>query len=248
MNHIKVVGHRGARGLAPENSVEGVRLAEKSGVDFIELDVRYTKDQQLVLCHDRSLYFTCGVNKMADQLTLKQIQTLAKKAGHPLATLQEALDAVKSTPLILELKEPGTADILYKQMSLTRNRRHQWLANSHIEGELVRIKELNPKIRTIWSAEVFHHPIRTIRRAARAGAYGVSLHFFILNLLDYTYARHNKLMVETYIYKPSFLLNSPAVIRLLSRFYPELMIITDRPDKLVPAVKASRRKGSRRQS
>jgi glycerophosphoryl diester phosphodiesterase len=48
-------GHRGARGLFPENSVEGVLGALALGVDGIEIDVRSTRDGQVVLYHDARL-------------------------------------------------------------------------------------------------------------------------------------------------------------------------------------------------
>jgi glycerophosphoryl diester phosphodiesterase len=49
---VELQGHRGARGLAPENTIPGVRAALEIGVDTIELDVRLTADDQLVVHHD----------------------------------------------------------------------------------------------------------------------------------------------------------------------------------------------------
>jgi glycerophosphoryl diester phosphodiesterase len=50
---MKVIGHRGARGLAPENTIEGITMGLEHGVDAIEIDVRITKDNIVVLNHDR---------------------------------------------------------------------------------------------------------------------------------------------------------------------------------------------------
>ena len=49
------IAHRGASGLAPENTILGFWTAIASGADIIELDIQVTKDQQLVVFHDRSL-------------------------------------------------------------------------------------------------------------------------------------------------------------------------------------------------
>ena len=49
---IEVQGHRGARGLAPENTLAGFQLAIECGVDSIETDVHLSKDGVPVLCHD----------------------------------------------------------------------------------------------------------------------------------------------------------------------------------------------------
>jgi glycerophosphoryl diester phosphodiesterase len=46
-----VVGHRGASAAAPENTREAFALAEKLGADAVELDVRVTLDEKLVICH-----------------------------------------------------------------------------------------------------------------------------------------------------------------------------------------------------
>src|SRR5882724_4143706 len=48
-------GHRGARGLAPENTLEAFALALSIGVSTLELDLAMTKDDVLVVSHDRRL-------------------------------------------------------------------------------------------------------------------------------------------------------------------------------------------------
>ena len=50
-----VIGHRGATGLAPENTLAGFGLACKIGVDAIELDVLLTADRQVVVHHNYAL-------------------------------------------------------------------------------------------------------------------------------------------------------------------------------------------------
>ena len=48
-------GHRGARGLAPENTIEGFRTALSIGITTLELDMAMTKDGILVVHHDERL-------------------------------------------------------------------------------------------------------------------------------------------------------------------------------------------------
>src|SRR5258706_16241295 len=45
-------GHRGAMGLAPENTLESFELAFDLGADMVELDVHLTRDRKLVVIHD----------------------------------------------------------------------------------------------------------------------------------------------------------------------------------------------------
>jgi glycerophosphoryl diester phosphodiesterase len=50
-----LLGHRGARRYAPENTIAGFELALEHGCDGFEFDVRFTADRRLILCHDPRL-------------------------------------------------------------------------------------------------------------------------------------------------------------------------------------------------
>ncbi len=53
--NIEVIGHRGARGLMPENSLPGFEAAFRLGVDAIELDVGVSADHEVIVYHDLRL-------------------------------------------------------------------------------------------------------------------------------------------------------------------------------------------------
>jgi len=71
-----IIAHRGARSLAPENTLEAARKAHAVGADLWELDVAFTKDDQLILFHDDLLKRTTGVDGKFWELTLAEIQAL----------------------------------------------------------------------------------------------------------------------------------------------------------------------------
>ena len=52
---MKIYGHRGAKGVAMENSLQGFMLAANHGIDHFELDIRLSSDNQLVVVHDEKL-------------------------------------------------------------------------------------------------------------------------------------------------------------------------------------------------
>ena len=54
-NHIKIYGHRGARGDLPENTLDSFKEIRKYPNIGIELDVLLTKDNLVVCCHDNNL-------------------------------------------------------------------------------------------------------------------------------------------------------------------------------------------------
>jgi len=60
---LKIVGHRGVRGLAPEHTVIAINKALEAKVDEIEVDVRITKDGVLILHHDPTCQDASG-NKL----------------------------------------------------------------------------------------------------------------------------------------------------------------------------------------
>ena len=57
---MQIFGHRGAAGEAPENTIAGARHAISRGTRYVEIDLRLSADNQLVIVHDNSTERTCG--------------------------------------------------------------------------------------------------------------------------------------------------------------------------------------------
>jgi glycerophosphoryl diester phosphodiesterase len=110
-----IEGHRGARGLAPENTLAGIRAAAAAGVTAIEIDVRLTADGHLVLWHDAVLApGTCRptgadlTGARVDELTLAQLRTVdIGSIRHPRFPGQRPAPEARFTTLheVLELGE-----------------------------------------------------------------------------------------------------------------------------------------------
>jgi glycerophosphoryl diester phosphodiesterase len=60
-DHTEITAHRGASGVAPENTLVAVELAIRDGADWIEVDVQESADGQVVVVHDRDLKRLAGV-------------------------------------------------------------------------------------------------------------------------------------------------------------------------------------------
>ena len=69
-----IIGHRGAKGIAPENSLSGFKKAIELGIDGVELDVHLTKDGKLVVIHDMNLKRLTGLKILIKQLTFKELR------------------------------------------------------------------------------------------------------------------------------------------------------------------------------
>ena len=69
-----IIGHRGAKGIAPENSLSGFKKAVELGIDGIELDVHLTKDGKLVVIHDMDLKRLSGLKIPIKQFTFEELK------------------------------------------------------------------------------------------------------------------------------------------------------------------------------
>lgn len=74
---------------APENTLTSFKKAMEIGVDAIELDIRKTKDSQLVVIHDADVKRTTDGEGLVGELTLKEIKSLDAGSGEKIPTLDE---------------------------------------------------------------------------------------------------------------------------------------------------------------
>lgn len=107
---IVVIGHRGAAGLAPENTLPGFRRAYACGVSAVELDV-YAVEGELLVIHDDTLERTTSGRGAVMATPLAALRRLDAGAGASIPLLSEVVAELPATVgLNIELKGPGTAD------------------------------------------------------------------------------------------------------------------------------------------
>lgn len=107
----RIVGHRGAQGLAPPNTRAGIRAALAADADGVELDIRRTADGEFVLFHDPVLDWDSTGQGWIRNRTWDEIEG-TRIDGEPLITLSAALSELVDADvgIYLELKESGYAD------------------------------------------------------------------------------------------------------------------------------------------
>lgn len=104
-SRAEVVAHRGASAYAPEHTFAAYDLALEQGADTLELDVRATRDGELVVVHDRTLLRTLGDPRRIDGVRYGELSPLAR----PLR-LADVLDRYgASAGWLVELKDPSPA-------------------------------------------------------------------------------------------------------------------------------------------
>lgn len=142
------IGHRGAKAYEPENTLRSFRRALDLGVNAVELDVRKTRDGNLVVIHDDRVDRTTNGKGLVNELTLEEIKELDAGKGEKIPTLEEALEFLdKKVKILIELKEIGLED---KVLEIVKNKNLEdnVIIISFHEEALKRTRELNERVET----------------------------------------------------------------------------------------------------
>ncbi len=126
-----VIGHRGNRAHAPENTIESLAQGVAAGADAIEFDVRISADGIPVVHHDPTVRRTTGGTGEVARMTFAQLKTLDAGAnfssdggktfpyrgkGHRIPSLDEVIEAFPTIPLLIEIKTPLAATGVLKSI------------------------------------------------------------------------------------------------------------------------------------
>ena len=159
---MKIIAHRGARAEEPENTLRAIKRAFVCSADAVEIDVRLSKDREIVVIHDDTLERTTnGFGKVGEK-TFEELRTLDTGKGEKIPKLSEVLLFAKNLglELVVELKEVGIEEIVVHEIA-EAGMVESVLISSFYHASILKIKELAPKIKTgiiISSLPVF--PVR----------------------------------------------------------------------------------------
>jgi glycerophosphoryl diester phosphodiesterase len=111
MNKILKIGHRGAKGYEPENTLVSFEKAIEMGADGIELDVHLSLDGHLIVIHDETIDRTTNGKGVVNQMTLQELKSFTINRKYTIPTLEEVLDLVNQRCFVnIELKNQDTAE------------------------------------------------------------------------------------------------------------------------------------------
>ena len=145
---FNVIAHRGGRGLGPENTLAVFRLALESGVNVLEMDVRSTSDNHLIVLHDTTVDRTTDGNGVANEMPLSQLKKLDagyrwsddggnsypfRNRGISIPTLPEVFKAIDRIRMIIEIKEnrPNVSERLCNEIRQHRRISRVLVASIH---------------------------------------------------------------------------------------------------------------------
>ena len=105
-----VIAHRGAKAVAPENTLLAFERAMQMGADMIELDLHATRDGHVVVIHDNDLSQTTNLRGKVNEMTLEEVRRADAGKGERVPTLPETLELTRGKiQLYLEIKDPKAA-------------------------------------------------------------------------------------------------------------------------------------------
>lgn len=145
------IGHRGAMGYAPENTLASFAKALELGVDGIELDVHLCKSGELVVFHDGRVGRTTNGKGAIIDMTLEELKRLDAGKGQRIPTLQEVVDFVDRRAIIdIELKAEGTgkpvAEIVNRYVQKQGWEKERFIISSFDHHELKRCHDIIPEV------------------------------------------------------------------------------------------------------
>ena len=170
------IGHRGAMGHEPENTIASVKKALELNVDMIEIDVFLIKSGELVVFHDETLDSLTNTSGKIEDFTLEELQKVVVKGNHQIPTLEEVIKTIdKKVPLNIELKGKNTAkptfELLekYYQKGLKKD---DFVISSFLWDELETFRKLDDKISIAILTE--ENPINAIEIGKKLKAVAIN--------------------------------------------------------------------------
>lgn len=144
------IGHRGAMGYEPENTLISFQKAINLKVDMIEFDVHLCKTGKVVVIHDDKVNRTTDGNGYVSEKSLKELRELNINKNQKIPTLQETLDLIdKKVKVNIELKGKNTAKPVFQIIKKYVNEKGWFYGDFFISsfdlGELTHFYKLIPE-------------------------------------------------------------------------------------------------------
>ena len=224
-----IIGHRGAAGRAPENTMSSFEAAFKAGADMIELDVRLTADNRLVVIHDSRLLRTHHLRDLVANVTYERLCELT--VDKPVPLLEEILDIYFGRILLnIELKSRGSGEQLVRLLKKRYiTKASDWdkvIVSSFRGSELVQVRQL-PKRSNLALLHI-ENQIIYLAYHRFVNLTDVGFHRVYLNRLALEIARCAGIFIYVYT------VDRPGALRHLEEKGVQ-GVVTNYPDKLIAA-------------
>lgn len=175
-------------GYMPENTLASYERAIAEGVDEVELDIRLSKDGEMVIMHDATVDRTTDGHGLVAEMTLAELRTLDAGAGQRIPTFCEALETI-TVKTLAEVKAPEVVEQLLALLADRPDIRERIDVISFDEAVVKAVSDAFPGVRTALLSQSGSEEF--VDRAADLGAawVGVGWEGSTPELIEYAHAR-----------------------------------------------------------
>jgi glycerophosphoryl diester phosphodiesterase len=199
---ILKIGHRGACGYAPENTLASFKKSLELNVDMVELDVCLCRTGELVVIHDVKVDRTTNGKGYVIEKTLEELRKLDAGEGENIPTLDEVLDLInRKVKVNIELKNEKTTkpifDLIEHYVKKKEWQYEDFYISSFNHIALRDFNRLNPNVKI--GALVDGIPLGFAKFAEKLNAFSVNpnIEFINQNFVDDAHKRGLKVYVWT---------------------------------------------------
>jgi glycerophosphoryl diester phosphodiesterase len=202
------IAHRGASYLAPENTVASAKLAWELGADAVEIDVHLTKDNRVMVIHDKNTRNTCSGKKtltIADtpSMLLRDLDAGIWKGeefkGEKIPFLSEIMETVPSgKTLVIEIKCGDEIMPALKRVIEKSGKQDQIVFISFNWQTILSVHQAFPENKCYWLSSSKHGLKNRMEQASAEGLDGVNLKYSIIDEEIMAFAKTLNLEVLTW--------------------------------------------------
>jgi len=235
----KIIGHRGARGLAPENTLASFKAAADAGAKSVEIDVTVTRDEKTVIHHDMDVARCTDGDGPILLKSLEEVRNLdagswysEQHTGEKIPTLSEALLSMKQLGMSLNLEikptdgwQIPTAEIVGRQLHQELQEDFPILLSSFNIEALVTVGKFVPSAPLGYLTEAIPPDWEKRMHESGAASFHCQGHFVTKDIVNAIQKAGYKFVVYT--------VNDLEYAKQLLSWNVDA-IITDYPDKLLP--------------
>lgn len=147
-----IIGHRGACGYAPENTLASFAKALELGTRMVEFDVYRCKSGELVVIHDNNVKRVTQVRGFVEEMTLDELKKLRVQGAEKIPTLDQVLDFIDRRMRVnIEIKGRNVVQSLAQTLAAYVEQRgwvySDFLVSSADQPELMHFKELCSQVK-----------------------------------------------------------------------------------------------------
>lgn len=191
-NDFLIISHRGASAYMPENTMGSFRKAIEMNADMIELDVRKTRDDMLVVIHDSKIDRTTDGTGYVRDKTFDELRQYDAGTGERIPSLEEVFTLGREhAGYVIELKEERTEDQVIGMIKDYGFEDRVFLV-SFRKKVIKYIKTVEPGIKTALITVI---PFGVLKKGLQCGADAIGVSKYFINKRLVINARNNDLFI-----------------------------------------------------